>query len=70
MLYRDFLWGGRPGMEKLGIRGIQDSRQFAFGETNEVGPEAQLLDKNQPNFYLLQKTRQSSIKANAIRQYY
>jgi len=36
-------------MEKLGIRGIQDSRQFAFGWTNEVGQEAQLLDKNQQN---------------------
>ena len=27
-----------PGLEKLGFHGIQDTRQFAFSETNEAGP--------------------------------
>ena len=39
-------WSGTrvrgAGLEKLGILGIQDTRQFAFSLTNEAGPEAQL----------------------------
>ena len=58
------------GLEKLGIRGIQDFRQFAFGYTNDFGLRAQLLDRTKPNVYLLHTTRQSSTKATAIRQYY
>ena len=40
-----------PGLEKLGIRGIQDTRQFVFSETIEAGPEAQRLDRIQSNVY-------------------
>ena len=58
------------GLEKLRIRGIQDTRQFAFNQTNEAWPEAQRLDRTQSNVYLLQTTRQSLTKATAIRQSY
>ena len=54
----------------LGIRGIQDTRQFVFSETNEAGPEAQRLDRTQSNVYLLQTIRQSLTKGTEIRQYY
>ena len=54
-----------PGLEKLGIRGIQDTRQLAFSKTNEAGPVAQRLDRTQSNVYLLQTTRQSLTKATA-----
>ena len=46
----------QPGLEKLGIRGIQDTRQFALSQTNEAGPEAKRFDRTQSNAYLLQTT--------------
>ena len=43
-------------LEKLGIWGIQDTRQSAFSETSEAWPEAQRLDRTALNVYLLQTT--------------
>ena len=60
----------QAGLEKLGIHGIHDTKQFAFSQTNEAGSEAQRLDRTQSNAYLVQTARQSLTKATAISQYY
>ena len=58
------------GLHKTGIRGIQDTRQFALSYTDEAGPVVQRLDRTQSNVYLLQTTRQSLTEATATRHYY